>query len=102
MTPWVKRDPPGGASATHALVVGVSRYTNLPVDGEAPPVANETFGLRHAKTPATSAWVFARWLESTYNNPAAPIGTIRVLLSPSDWEIENVPELAPEDLDKQI
>ena len=94
MTPWVRRDPPGGASATHALVVGVSRYTNLPVDGEAPPVANETFGLRHAKTPATSAWVFARWLESTYNNPAAPIGTIRVLLSPSDWEIENVPELA--------
>ena len=43
--------PAGRRPATHALVVGVSRYTNLPVDGEAPPVANETFGPAMRRRP---------------------------------------------------
>ena len=49
--------------------------------------------MRQAKTPATSAFRFARWLDTTYNNPAAPLGTVRLLLSPSEFETANVPEL---------
>ena len=54
----------------------------------------ETLGLRQVKTPATSAFRFARWLDASYSNPAAPLGTVRLLLSPSDFETANVPELA--------
>jgi hypothetical protein len=94
MTEWFKREPLPDP-ATHALVVGVSRYQFLPAnDGDPSPNDHETFGLRQAKTPATSAWKFANWLKGSYNNPTAPLGTVRLLLSPSDWEKQNVPALA--------
>jgi hypothetical protein len=86
--PWLTRsdsDP-----RTHALVVGVSRYQFLTDDGSPGTGGGQTFGLRQARTPATSAFRFAKWLESTYNNPAAPLGSVRLLLSPSDFEKQNV------------
>jgi len=97
MTPWIRRGPAAAAAGgpcTHALVVGVSRYEFLTEDGSPPPGGRETFGLQQAKSPATSAFLFARWLESTYRSTAAPLGTIRLLLSPSEWETENVPDFA--------
>ena len=97
MKPWVERGPATDGSSdpcTHALVVGVSRYEFLTEDGSPGPGGRETFGLQQVKTPATSAFLFARWLESTYRSPTAPLGTIRLLLSPSEWEQENVPDLA--------
>jgi len=96
MTPWLERQPAAGATtATHALVVGTSYYEFLPQSDEIPqPTDRETFGLRQTKTPATSAWTFASWLKDSYNNPTAPIGTVRLLLSPSEWEKQNVPALA--------
>lgn len=86
--PWLSRadsDP-----RTHALVVGVSKYQFLTEDGSQVAGAGPTFGLQQVKTPATSAFRFAKWLETTYRNPAAPLGTVRLLLSPSDFEKENV------------
>jgi hypothetical protein len=97
VTPWVHRGPAtDGAEGpcTHALVVGCSRYEFLTEEGSPGPGGRETFGLRQVTTPATSAFRFARWLDSTYRNPSAPIGTIRLLLSPSAFETANVPELA--------
>jgi hypothetical protein len=97
LTPWVRRGPAeagAGGPCTHALVVGVSRYEFLTEDGTAPPGGRETFGLQQARSPATSAFLFARWLESTYRSTTAPLGTIRLLLSPSEWETENVPDFA--------
>jgi caspase domain-containing protein len=97
MTPWIERGPAADGSGdpcTHALVVGVSRYEFLTEDGSPGPGGRETFGLQQVKTPATSAFLFARWLETTYRSPTAPLGTIRLLLSPSEWEQENVPDLA--------
>ena len=92
-TPWFKRGQ--GEPRTHALVIGVSYYEFLPQTDDAPaPENRETFGLRQASTPATSAWNFANWLKSTYNSPAAPLGTVRLLLSVSEWEKQNVPDLA--------
>jgi hypothetical protein len=89
--PWLTRsdsDP-----RTHALVVGVSKYQFLTEDGSPGPGGRQTFGLRQTRTPATSAFRFAKWLETTYGNTTAPLGTVRLLLSPSDWEKQNVPGL---------
>lgn len=97
MTPWIRRGPAangGDGPCTHALVIGCSKYQFLTEDGSPGTGAGETLGLRQVKTPATSAFRFARWLESDYNNPHAPLGTIRLLLSPSDFETANVAELA--------
>ena len=96
MTPWVERPPaaPGGA-ATHALVLGVSRYEFLPAADDAPaPADRDTFGLRQARTPATSAWRFATWLRDEYRSSGAPLGSIRLLLSPSEFERTTLTELA--------
>lgn len=96
MTPWVRRGPAengSGDPCTHALVVGVSRYEFLTGDGSPGPGGRETFGLRQTQSPATSAFRFARWLDSTYRNTRAPLGTVRLLLSPSGWETQNVAEL---------
>lgn len=80
----------------HALVIGTSHYTYLPQHpGESPPAdAQETLGLGQATTPAASALAFARWLEKEYNNPEVPIGSVRLLVSPSQEEKDTHPELA--------
>jgi Caspase domain len=94
MTLWLDRtntiaqDSP----VTHALVVGVSRYTHLPPPGAAPSSDAMTFGLVGATTPTTGAFRFAQWLRD-YFQPAAPLATVRLLLSPSDLELRD-PELA--------
>jgi len=89
--PWLSRAT--GDPRTHALVVGVSQYQFLTEDGSPGPDGRETFGMRQARTPATSAFRFARWLDTTYRSSTAPLGTIRMLLSPSEVEKQNVPEL---------
>jgi Caspase domain len=84
--PWIKRDTGDGPS-THALVIGVSAYEHLP-DGAAPPAvpAEESFGLKQLESAASSAWSFAQWLRDEYNPPQAPLGTVRLFLSPSAKE----------------
>lgn len=91
MKAWVERSSEA-TPATHALVLGVSHYQYLDDEESAEP--RETFGLHEAKTPATSAWAFANWLKDSYNNPKAPLVSIRLLLSPSDWERQHVGGLA--------
>jgi hypothetical protein len=94
MTPWVDKAVAAGAS-THALVIGTSYYRFLPrTDDDASAPDRQTFGLRQTKTPATSAWLFANWLKDSYSNPNAPLGTVRLLLSPSEYEKQNVQGLA--------
>src|SRR5262245_50013185 len=95
LEPWVDRtaDAPVAAAPgrTHVLVVGVSSYPNLPPKGSPPspdPVQLET--------PVAGAFAFARWMRDTFSNAAAPVSTIRLLLSPSANELATVPELAAE------
>jgi hypothetical protein len=73
---------------THALVIGVSAYQYLPRDGDSPPPGRETFGLTQLESAAASAWRFARWLTTRYNNPDAPLGGLWLRLSPSEREQE--------------
>jgi hypothetical protein len=65
----------------------VSGYEHLPNVDAAPDLpADETFGLGQLQSAATSAVSFAEWLRDRYNAPAAPLATIRLLLSPSAKE----------------
>lgn len=76
---------------THALVIGVSRYRFA--DGpEATPQAAQ-FGLANLTSAARSASEVAAWLLTEYRNPAAPLATLEVLVSPVEGETLH-PELA--------
>ena len=96
MSPWYQaaNDTEPG---THALVIGVSRYRYLPdsLDDDPPAGAGETFGLGNVTTPAISAWRFAQWLTAAdgFNQPEAPLASVRLLLSPSSAEIAETPAL---------
>ena len=49
------------------------------------------FHLRQLASAAASAVHFARWLESMYHNPDAPLATLRRVLSPSAGELDGLP-----------
>ncbi len=92
---WYRAGDGDGTARTHALIIGVSSYTFLPGGARADEVDDDTaLGLGQLTTPATSALQFARWLRDHYRNPDAPLGTIRLLLSPSDEEVARDPEMA--------
>lgn len=75
---------------THVLIFGTSVYSGLPDN----PGSDERYlGLTSVTTPAISAYRFAQWIKNTYQNKKSPLGSIRLLLSPSQTEIDNEPEL---------
>ncbi|MEA3491083.1 MAG: caspase family protein [Campylobacterota bacterium] len=76
---------------THVLVIGTSKYTYLPDDITSDD--EKLLGLTSVSTPATSAYRFACWIKESYNNSKAPLGSIRLLLAPSQKEIDNEPQL---------
>lgn len=86
--------PPGGQG--HALIIGISRYAFLPEPGHI--VAGvETLNLAQVKCGAISALRFAQWLlqADAQGHLPAPLASLRLLIAPSDEEIEACPELAP-------
>lgn len=70
---------------THALVIGVSAYRHVK-DAPAETVMGRRFGVGQLTCAAHSAGRFAQWLLQDYRNPRAPLGSLRVLLSPSEAE----------------
>jgi hypothetical protein len=78
--------------ALHALVVGVSAYPHLPGgDGEQVGVSQ---GMRQLSATATSAVELKRWLEEAAPRLPVPLGSVRLLLSPSPAELAVDPTLA--------
>lgn len=73
----------GQARRTHALIIGVGSYPHLPggslADGQGAIV---TLGLSQLTTSLHSARVMTDWLLSRFTNPAAPLGSVELLLSP--------------------
>jgi Caspase domain len=95
VTLWLDRRSQLAASpGTHALVIATSRYDHLPEPGAAPPTGNETFGLVQARSPASGAFGFAKWLRDSYVNPEAPLASVDVLVTPSAQEAAADAELA--------
>jgi len=76
----------------HALIIGVSAYTNLP-RGDAPPT-KYSFGMRQLTSTSLTAYRIYRWLVEHKDDLMPPLATIRLLLSPSPEEIAVKPELA--------
>jgi hypothetical protein len=66
---------------THALVVGVGEYSHL-LGGDQRRKVVQDVPLGQLTSPPVSARAFVDWLASTHNCPAAPLGTVEVLLSP--------------------
>ena len=80
------------APGTHALVIGVSAYRHFEDGSEPTPNGIET-GMEQLTAAARSASEFAAWLLNDYRREAAPLKSLRVLLSPSDGE-EIHPDIA--------
>lgn len=76
----VASDGPG----THALVIGVSHYPFL--SGPKTSPFGEQFGLEDLTSAARSASEVVAWLLNEYRNPAAPLASLRVALSPTEGE----------------
>ena len=72
----------------------MSRYEFLPADEAPAPTDRGDLRPPPGRTPATSGWRFAKWLADEYRNAAAPVASVRLLLSPSEFEQTAVPDLA--------
>ncbi|MEV0566605.1 caspase family protein [Dactylosporangium sp. NPDC050588] len=70
---WFRDDTPG--PATHVLVIGVSEYPFRPLSD-----------LDDLPSGATSADLFARWMRDRYPGGDRRLGSIRLLLAPTDDE----------------
>ncbi|MER9187058.1 hypothetical protein [Mesorhizobium australicum] len=86
-----------GQPQTHAFLVGVSEYTSLP--GMDQPSDPTSFGLRRLASPALSAWEVCRWLATHADLLFRPLGSIRLVMSPS---AEEVAKLTPIDIPPNI
>lgn len=76
----------------HALIAGVSAYPHLP-EGDGSPGPDD-YGMRQLTACASSAAAIAQWLEHAGRRLAAPLGSVRLLLSPSPEELRRDPRLA--------
>ena len=70
------------APRLHAFIVGVGEYPHLM--GGAGNAAAVSFGLQQLTTTIITAKRIASWLATEYNNPAIPLGSIELLLSPAE------------------
>ncbi len=78
-----------GKPAVHALIVGVSAYPHLPKDDQ--PLQPHHFGMRQLSSAARTGYRIYRWLLERREWLPLPLGTIRLLLTPSDGEIQFEP-----------
>jgi hypothetical protein len=80
----------------HALIIGVSEYRHLP--GGEGPEGPESYGMGQLTTSARSAVAVADWLRNAGPRLAAPLASVRMLLSPSPGErsaVRGAPEAEP-------
>ena len=80
-----RQDELGDQPGLHALIVGVSAYSNLPKGDQAG--TPESMGLKQLTSAALSAYKVYRWLLDHHQNLPVPLATCRLLLSPSTEEL---------------
>lgn len=71
-----------GSPRLHALVIGVGNYHHLGLDAQKPSTLLN--GLAPLTTTRLAAKRIASWLELHYQNPDCPLGSIELLLSPTE------------------
>lgn len=79
-------------AGTFAVIIGVSRYDNLP-DSTASADLAATYGLGQLHVSASTAFAFFDWLQRSYSFDSAPLSKCWVLLSPTDAELQLNSEL---------
>jgi hypothetical protein len=83
----------GNAPATHALVIGISQYRHFK-NGPAATALGLEWEMGQLTAAAGSATEIAAWLATEYSNPAAPLGSLRLLVSQSADDVLH-PLIAP-------
>ena len=66
----------------HVFIIGVGDYPHL-VGGAGHPAVS-SFGLQQLTTTVITAKRIAEWFLTKYRNPAVPLGSIELLLSPAE------------------
>lgn len=66
----------------HAIVIGVANYPHL--NGGAGPPAADPLNLGQVTTPRYTALEIVRWLREDYSNKEKPLGSVELVLSPSE------------------
>jgi hypothetical protein len=82
----------GQVPALHVLIAGVSLYPHLPDGGGT--AAPDDFGMQQLTSTALSAFRLYEWIVDRQGNFPMPLATIRLLLAPSEAEIDVEPQLA--------
>lgn len=80
MTLYIDRGLSDADSQTHIFLIAVNDYPHL-IGGSGTP-ALKAYGQGQLTTPVHSALKIANWFEAKLHNPAAPLGTIEMVLSP--------------------
>lgn len=75
------REAIGNVGFTHALVIGIGRYTYM-TGGHAGRLVESAFDFGQIVSSPVAAREFALWLLEEFNNPRAPLGSIELLTSP--------------------
>jgi hypothetical protein len=84
---WNNPKIDSSAPGLHALIVGVSRYLHLPGPTQ------QTFGFGQLETSARTAFQIYQWLIGNQDQLPVPLASIRMMLAPSDKELEALPNL---------
>jgi hypothetical protein len=88
-----------GKPGLHVLIAGVSDYAHLPADNLQPvSETSRSFGMQKLSCTAVSAYMLYQWLVEPNPDPKRSLyrdlATVRLLLSPTQSEIDAKPELA--------
>jgi Caspase domain len=86
-----------GKPGLHALIIGVSDYPHLPrepvsIESGKKPEAPD-FGLRPLASTSLAAFEMYKWLLKNKDQLAVPLTTCRLLLTPSEKELDARPEM---------
>ncbi len=95
---WVNPAWQEGTAGTFAVVIGVSQYPHLDCGAEPAQDFDEAWiqeakGLGQLKVSALTAFELFQWLAQAYRFDAAPIAKCWLLLSPTDLERQNTPDV---------
>lgn len=88
-----RREEFEGKPACHALIIGISEYTHLGRKDAIPPEPPGLFGLYKLSSPAITAFRLWEWLSDPKTKLAMPLASCRLLIAPSQHEIDNEPRL---------
>lgn len=81
-----------GEPGVHALIIGISNYSNLPAANEERTKQQEQYGLGLSRltSAATTGFLIYQWLLESRDKLPVPLTTCRLLLAPVDAELESV------------